>query len=83
MAVVAGLAFWLGSSQYTARHFGGTHELILEKGQKLQTVTWKDDGSLWVLTRPMRETESAETFVFKEDSLFGFFNGQVKLIEQN
>lgn len=58
------------------RYYGGTMTLDLPEGQKLEEITWKDND-LWYLTRPMRENEKPETHVFKADTEWGVFEGQV------
>ena len=68
-------------TQTTARSWGGSMELQLPAGEKLEEITWKDD-SLWYLTRPMRDGETAETHVFQESSDWGF-EGTVTVIEEN
>lgn len=70
-----------GCSEKTrAKSFGGSTSIDLEPGEKLEEVTWKD-SNLWILTRPMREDETAETYDFKEDSEFGVLEGTVNIIE--
>ena len=66
--------------QMLTRNMGGDMTLELEPNQKLEEITWKDD-SLWYLTRPMREDEEAETYVFQQSSNFGVFEGTVTVIE--
>lgn len=65
-----------------ARNFGGTATENLPKGQKLLTATWRQDN-LWVLTRPMRTNEVAETYEFRENSSFGLIQGKVIFVESN
>lgn len=65
-----------------ARQYGGITTTMLPKGQKLVVVTWKEDN-LWILTRPMKEGETPETYTFKEDSSYGFAEGTVTIKEQN
>ena len=67
--------------QAVARSWGGSMELQLPAGEKLEEITWKDD-SLWYLTRSMREGETAETHVFQQSSDWGF-EGTVTIIETN
>jgi hypothetical protein len=67
-----------------AKAFGGSFDYELPENQKLITVTWKEDD-LWVLYRPMKEGEVAETYTFKQNkgsmvSVTG--NGSVKIIEK-
>ncbi len=66
--------------QTAARNLGGTVEVELKPGQKLEMITWKD-GSLWYLTRPMRPGEKAETHTFNQSSEFGIIEGAVIVIE--
>ena len=56
------------------RKYGGTAELTLQQGQKLVNLTWKDNN-LWVLTKPMTETDKEETYTFQEESRFGVLEG--------
>lgn len=53
----------------------------LPAGQKLLMVTWKD-SDLWLLWRPMRADDIAETYTLKEESTFGVFNGTVTIKER-
>ena len=68
------------TSNQRARVFGGSATENLPQGQKLVTMTWKD-ANLWLLTRPMREGETPETYKFKESSNFGALQGTVTVIE--
>lgn len=70
-----------GCDQAMAREFGGSITLTLEPNQKLEMITWKDDDSLWYLTRPMREDEEPETHTFQQSSEFGVFEGTVTVVE--
>ncbi len=70
-----------GCDQTMAREFGGSITLTLEPNQKLEMITWKDDDSLWYLTRPMREDEDPETHTFQQSSEFGVFEGTVTVVE--
>ena len=54
--------------------------LELEPNQKLEMITWKDD-SLWYLTRPMTESDTAETHTFQQSSEFGVFEGTITIVE--
>jgi hypothetical protein len=58
------------------KSFGGTMSVQLDKGQKLVNVTWKE-GNMWYLTRPMRDGETNETYIFKEKSSYGMMEGTV------
>lgn len=63
-----------------AKNFGGKASLDLPKGQKLVNVTWKD-SDLWYLTRPMLATDSAETYIFQEQSSWGVWEGTYTIKE--
>lgn len=56
------------------KEYGGTAEMYLQKGEKLVVMTWKDDN-LWLLTKPMIDTDIAETYTFYEESSFGVWEG--------
>lgn len=64
-----------------ARKYGGTQTINLSPNTKLINATWKSDGDLWYLTRPMRADESPETTSFQEKSSFGLIEGTVKFVE--
>lgn len=66
--------------QTITRNFGGTTTINLEPNQKLEEITWKDDDSLWYLTRPMTENDIAETHTFHQSSDYGL-EGTVIIIE--
>lgn len=65
------------------RKYGGSMTMDLPAGEKLLEVTWKDDDSLFYLTRPMREDETAETYKFKQKSPYGIVEGTVTIVEHN
>jgi len=65
---------------FMAREFGGDITVNLPKERKLVNATWKETD-LWLLTRPMRADEQAETWKFSEDSTFGVMEGTVTIIE--
>ena len=64
-----------------AKNYGGTAKVSLPKGQKLVTVTWKDDN-IWYLTKTMHATDTPETYTFKEESSYGIIQGAVIITEQ-
>lgn len=70
------------SGQGRARNWGGEMTITLDPGVKLEEITWKDDDTLWYVTRPMREDEFAETHVFQADTVFGVFEGEITIVEQ-
>lgn len=69
------------TEQSVTRDMGGSMTVELEPGQKLELVTWKDDASLWYLTRPMRDGEEPETHTYQQQSEFGVFEGTVTIVE--
>ena len=72
----------LNGCHETTKNFGGEMTIELEPGQKLEEITWKDDTTLWILTRPFREDEKPETHVFYADTEWGVLEGQVIIIEK-
>jgi len=63
-----------------ARAWGGKQTITIEKGQKVVQASWKD-GDLWILTRPMTESDVAETWTYSEKSNMGIMEGQIKFVE--
>ena len=63
-----------------AKGWGGTAEIVLPKGKKLVTATWKKN-SLCYLTKDMTENDIAETYEFHEESSLGVMEGTYKIIE--
>lgn len=82
-AAVLGLAVGLTgcTKQTMTREFGGSMTIDLDKGQKLEEITWKDEDSLWILTKPMTDDDIAETHTFKESSAYGLIEGEITIIE--
>lgn len=70
----------LTGCQSVAKTMGGSVTLKLKPNQKLEEITWKDD-SLWYLTRPMTENDTAETHTFQQSTDFGVFEGTVTIVE--
>lgn len=77
------IALFLAScaDQTMAKNFGGSAEINVTKGQKVVNVTWKEDD-IWVLTKPMSETDSAEVYTFTESSSLGIMEGSVTIREE-
>jgi hypothetical protein len=71
------------TEQTSARGWGGTASLDLESGRKVVSASWKDSDSLWILTRPMRDGETAETYLYSESSAYGIVQGTVLLKEHS
>lgn len=80
------LIFASCSENQIAKQYGGNMRIELPPGQKLITVTWKDESDIWYLTRPMNSDEFPETYTFYQEkgaifSLTG--NGTVTILERN
>lgn len=80
--IISIFIFMLSGCQSAARKYGGDITIELEPNQKLELITWKDDDSLWYLTRPMREDDEAETHVYQQSSEWGVFEGTVTIVEK-
>ena len=76
---VIALSFGCTSNQ-RARLYGGTTEIKLEKCERLDMATWKNNN-LWYLTHNDC-TQKPREFNFKEDSNYGILNGVVVFKEQ-
>ncbi|HWY34503.1 MAG TPA: hypothetical protein VNX68_07645 [Nitrosopumilaceae archaeon] len=74
------VAFTSCTSNERARNYGGSETVTLDAGQKVVNVTWKEDD-MWILTRPMRAEEVAETCKFQEKSSYGIMNGTITIVE--
>ena len=74
------LTTMLCGCQTATKNIGGGMTLNLEPGQKLEEIVW-EGNSLWYLTRPMRDDETAETHYFTESSNMGILEGTVTVIE--
>ena len=80
LMLLFGLATSLTGCNFMAKHLGGTMEVQLEENQKLVNCTWKDDN-FWYLTKPMSDSDVAETYTFSSDTNFGVFEGKVIITE--
>lgn len=69
------------SNAAIAKCVGGKATITLPDNQKLQFVTWKDADSLWILYRPMRAGEQAETYTYQEDSKLGILEANIIIRE--
>ena len=83
--ILAGLAAFtqiIGAAgcQSAAKNFGGDYTLKLPANEKLVMITWKDN-SLWYLTKPMTDEDTAETYKFQESSDLGIMEGTVTVVE--
>ena len=74
--LVSTIMFSLTGCNWSARSFGGTMDVELPEGYKLQEATWKDD-ELWYLMRPMREGECPEDWILEEKTNMGVIEGTV------
>lgn len=81
LVLVVMTTFSLTGCQSTVKSLGGSMTINLPADTKLELITWKDDDSLWYLTRPMREDDIAETHTYQQQSQFGVFEGTVTIVE--
>lgn len=81
LTIIAAIILSSCTAQERAKNWGGEAVVDLPKGQKLISVTWKET-QLWYLTRPAREGEKPETFLFQEDSNYGVLEGRVVFKEK-
>lgn len=81
IALVIFMCLTLLGCQTVARDYGGTVTIKLEPNVKLEEITWKDQNSLWYLTRPMTENDIAETHTFQESSEWGIIQRTVIIVE--
>ena len=63
-----------------AKKIGGSADIELPPKSKLVLLTWKGN-SLWVLSRPFREGEKAETYTYQEDSKWGLIEAKIVIRE--
>lgn len=75
-----GLSFVSCTENIRTRNFGGTQ--TIEVDGKVLNVTWKEGGSIWILSRQKKEGEVSETLIFKEKSPHGLLEGTVILKEK-
>lgn len=68
------------SGSVIAKKMGGSANITLPDNQKLELVTWKGDN-LWILYRPMRDSEEAEDHIYQEDSKFGLLESKLIIRE--
>ena len=74
-------AFMIGcTEQERAKYYGGNSTVNLEPNMKLINVTWKE-ADIWYLTKPMNDTDKAETYYFTESSSYGVWEGRLKIVE--
>ena len=81
--VVLFFTFFLNSctKQDRIKNFGEEGILELPAGKKLVNLTWKE-SDMWILVRDMKEGETAETYIFYEESSYGLMNGKYTVKEQ-
>lgn len=60
---------------------GGTMNIKLNPGEKLEDISWDNDDRLWYLTRPMRDNEEAETYTYQSKTSSGIMEGKVVIKE--
>lgn len=75
------MALSLTGCQGMVKSMGGEMTIDLPVNTKLELITWKDDDSLWYLTRPMNDEDVAETHTYQQKSEFGILEGTVTIVE--
>lgn len=71
----------LTTTQMAAHHFGGKMTINLNRGEKLEEITWKNNN-LWVVTTKRDVTkEQPKIHHFREHSPFGVIEGDITIIE--
>jgi uncharacterized protein YcfL len=78
--IIFSLAIYGCTSKQNARMWGGTETITLEKGSRLVNISWKENSSLWILTK--KDTTAPTTYTFEERSNAGIFNGKVIINEE-
>lgn len=78
--LICSTALTMGCTAYQRVMSGGTETETLPPGKKLMTAAWRGD-TLWVLTRPLHEGETLETYEFHELSSFVRAQGKVIIKE--
>ena len=59
-----------------SRTYGGESTVMVEPNRKVMNVTWKGD-SLWILTREMNASDTAESYTYREYSNLGILEGEI------
>lgn len=77
---VIGLIYYISTTQFGSRNFGGTYTVNLQDNKKLVNVTWKDN-ELWLLTRDARKDDIQENYKFSEDARYNMIEGDVVIKE--
>ena len=70
------------TSNQRAQNLGGTQTITLPPGKQLVNITWKANGSLWLLTKERPRDHAPAFYEFKEDSSWGILEGTVLIKEQ-
>jgi hypothetical protein len=79
--VILVIIFASCTQNYKVKKFGGSSEILLDAGEKLEMIAWKE-SSLWLQTRPFRESETPEIHYFKQKSSLGIVEGQYIIRER-
>lgn len=78
LIVAAVLASCTGNTM--AKQYGGSMDIDIPEGQKLLNASWKE-SNVWYLTRTMKQTDSAENYIYKEVSAHGILEGTINFYE--
>ena len=68
------------TSNERTKSFGASKTITLPANAKLTDIEWEGEN-LWYMTRPMRDDEIAETYIYEEDSAYGVMHGKVTIVE--
>ena len=81
IAVAVALSLASCTENARVKRFGGSGDIELAPGQKLEMVTWKSN-ELWILTSNRPDSLKPQTYQFSEKSSFGVLEGNYTIIEQ-
>lgn len=79
-AIIATVLIVSCTNNERAKIYGGTTTIELPENQKLINITWKEQN-MWYLTKPMNNNDSAETYIFHEESNYGVWEGTIIIKE--
>jgi hypothetical protein len=71
-----------GCGQMWAKKWGGTINITLNPGERLEMITWKEGGNLWLQVRARGLEEKAIRHEFREYSNLGLVEGKVVVQEK-
>lgn len=81
IAVAVALSLTSCTENVRVKRFGGSGDIELNPGQKLDMVTWKGNA-LWILTSNRPDSVKPQTYQFSEKSSWGVIEGNYTIIEK-